>query len=72
MEAELTKRRVALPEQPTVAGLRHDIDTLAARKVVHGRFRAAQLKPNDDRREELQFRVDRYGVTERYGIIIVR
>jgi len=116
MEAELTKQRVALPEQPSAAGLRQDIDTLAARcgcKVtrfdqkksftvasvrilpvaiaIEGNrdalpaivrdlesvaalttVEAAQLKPIDDRRAELQLRVDRYGVIERYGIVIVR
>lgn len=116
MEAELAKLSAALPEQPSAAGLRENVDTLAARfacKVVGfdqrksftvGAVRVlpvevvidgdrdaltaivrdlekvpalttvqtAQLKPIDDRHAELLMRVDRYGVIERYGIIIVR
>ena len=116
MEVELLKQRAALPEQPSAAGLRQDVDALAARcgckvtrfdqkksftvaavrilpvaiaiegnrdalpAIVHDlenaasltTVEAAQLKPIDDRRAELQMRVDRYGVIERYGIIIVR
>jgi len=38
METELAKERVTLPEQPSVAALRHNVDALAARcscKVLH-------------------------------------
>jgi len=116
MEAELARQSAALPEQPSAAGLRQDVDALAARcgcKVV--RFdqkksftvaavrvlpvlieiegdrdalptiardleksgalttvEAARLTPIDDRRADLLLRADRYGVIERYGIIIVR